>query len=162
MMSTWVDFRLDVLASDPEEIQVIELALQEPCEELTAWYAKVCKENSPDLKEIVAFKRTQRIGYVDKARRFDICVEYEDSGLVWSHIQLVSKHFPKAIFLAEYWNIPEPGITVFGPLPLYVGFAAKTRGNTVPPNETDNLASGWAYFGLSISRSSIGTQDKIL
>jgi hypothetical protein len=116
-MSDWVDMTLDVLASDPAEIQEIELALQEPCEELIAWYGKLCSESHldmvADIKKIVAFKRSEKLGYVhasmNKARRFDTYVEYEDSGLVWSHIRLVSKHFPKAIFLARYWNILEYG-----------------------------------------------------
>lgn len=39
-MSNWVDLHLDVLASCPAEINQIERALQEPCDELIAWRAQ--------------------------------------------------------------------------------------------------------------------------
>jgi len=39
-MSNWIDVHLDVLASCPKEINRIERALQEPCDELIAWRAQ--------------------------------------------------------------------------------------------------------------------------
>jgi hypothetical protein len=36
-MSNWVDMHLDALAKSPAEINQIERALQQPCDELVAW-----------------------------------------------------------------------------------------------------------------------------
>jgi len=110
-MSNSVLVRLDVLASEPAEIKEIELALQDPCEELIAWYAKERNENpvniTSDIKEVVAFKPTRNLGYVhesvNKARRFENSFK-RSWGLVWSHVYFVSRDFPKAIFLARYWD----------------------------------------------------------
>jgi len=111
-MSNWVDVHLDVLAASPDEINKIEISLQEPCDELIAWRAQVCGENPKEIagnvKEIVSFKDIRDLGYVDpsvnKARRFDN--EWKDRfwGLVWSHVSFVSRHYPSAIFLAQYWD----------------------------------------------------------
>ena len=111
-MSNWIDMRLDVLASSPEEINKIEAALQEPCEELLAWVAKKwsadAKEIAVDVKALVTFKPKCNLGYVDpainKARRFES--EWKDKfwGVVWSHVLFVSEAFPEAIFLGEYWD----------------------------------------------------------
>jgi hypothetical protein len=111
-MSNWIDLRLDVLASGPEEINKIERALQEPCDELIAWRAQLCSENPEDIaaniKEIVSFKPIRNLGYVhpsvNKARRF--ASEWKDRfwGLVWGHVHFVSRDFPRAIFLAQYWD----------------------------------------------------------
>jgi hypothetical protein len=38
-MSNWVDVQLDVLAASPDEVNQIERALQNPCDELIAWRA---------------------------------------------------------------------------------------------------------------------------
>jgi len=112
-MSGWVvNVTLDVLASDPPEIKDIEAALQEPSEELIAWYANKCNENhvdmDPDFKEVVVFKQTTKLGYVhesvNKARRFYNSFEEPCWRLVSSHIDLVSEHFPKAICLVQYSN----------------------------------------------------------
>jgi hypothetical protein len=109
-MSNSVDVRLDVLASSPEEINKIEAALQDPCEELLAWVAKKWeanpKEIAADLKPLVAFKPIRNLGYTapqaNKARRFENGLKVKFWGVVVSHIHFVSDAFPKAIFLAEY------------------------------------------------------------
>ena len=77
-MSNWIDMTLDVLAASPDEINRIEAALQEPCEELCAWVAKRWeadpKEIAAEVKALVTFKPTRNLGYVhpsvNKARRF--------------------------------------------------------------------------------------------
>lgn len=111
-MSNWVDIQLDVLAAVPQEIKQIERALQEPCDELIAWCAQrsgvAPKEIAADVKGIVSFKPIRNLGYVDpslnKARRFE--GEWKDrfSGVGWSHVHFVSRDFPTAFFLAQYWD----------------------------------------------------------
>lgn len=111
-MSNWIDVQLDVLASSPEEINQIERALQEPCDELIAWRAQRAgvgpKSIAADIKEVVTFKPVRNLGYVDpsvnKARRFESSWKDKFWGLVWSHIDFVSRDFPKAVFLAQYWD----------------------------------------------------------
>jgi hypothetical protein len=100
------------LASSPEEINKIEIALQEPCEELLAWVAKKWEadpnEIASDLKALVALRPKCNLGSVDpainKARRFEN--EWKDKfwGVVWSHLHFVSEAFPETIFLAEHWD----------------------------------------------------------
>jgi len=112
-MSNWIDVHLDVLASSPAEIAEIESALKTASEELIAWRAqregvepRVIAEN---VKAIVAFKVVGNLGRVDpsvnKARRFEVSFNDSFSGLVWSHVDLVSRDFPNAVFLAEYWDM---------------------------------------------------------
>jgi hypothetical protein len=111
-MSNWVDLHLDVLSSSPDEISRIERALREPCQELIDWRAQQTgdapKEIAGSIKEIVSLKPIRNLGYVhssvNKARRF--AGEWKDkfSGLVWSHVEFVSRDFPSAIFLAQYWD----------------------------------------------------------
>jgi len=111
-MSNWVDLRVDVLASSNVEINQIELALQDPCDELLVWRAEAigvdAKDIAKDVKAIVSFKSTHNLGFlsstVNKARRFEN--EFKDRfwGLVFSHLHFVSRDFPKACFLTEYWD----------------------------------------------------------
>jgi hypothetical protein len=90
-MSDWLDVNLDVLAADPAEIKKIEVALQEPCEELIVWYATICDDPlvncASNIREVVAFKPTCNLGYVresvNKARRFENSSK-KSWGLVWS------------------------------------------------------------------------------
>jgi hypothetical protein len=111
-MSNSVDVHLDVLASSPTEINQIERALQDPCDELIAWRAQLCgedpKEIAANVKEIVTFKPVRNLGYVDpsvnKARRFESSWKDRFCGLVWSHVRFVSRDFPAAVFLAQYWD----------------------------------------------------------
>jgi hypothetical protein len=111
-MSNWVDAHLDVLASSPQMINEIERALQNPCEELIAWRAQLTgedpKEIAANIKEIVSFKPVCNLGYVDpsinKARRFECTWKDKFWGLAWSHVDFVSRDFPKAVFLAQYWD----------------------------------------------------------
>jgi hypothetical protein len=111
-MSNWVDMRLDVLASNPEEINQIERALQEPCGELIAWRAQQTGEDpkkiAASIKEIVSFKLVRNLGFTDlsvnKARRFENTQKDRFWGPVWSHVHFVSADFPKAVFMAEYWD----------------------------------------------------------
>jgi hypothetical protein len=111
-MSNSVDVRLDVLATSPEEINKIEAALQEPSTDLLAWVANKWggspNEIAADVKALVALKPTRNLGYVDpslnKARRFENDWKDKFWGVAWSHVHFVSRDFPEAIFLAEYWD----------------------------------------------------------
>ena len=111
-MSNWVDVQLDVLASSPEEINRIEKALQNPCGELTVWQAQRTGEQSGEiaawLQETVTFQPVANLGYLDpsvnKARRFRNSWKDRFGGLAWSHVHLVSRDFPIAVFLAQYWD----------------------------------------------------------
>jgi hypothetical protein len=98
-MSDWVDVTLDVLASDPAEINNIAAALQERSDDRE--------------KAIVVFRQTKRLGSVhnsvNKARRFEEGFRPTFLRDVWSRIYFVSEHFPKAIFLVGYCNSPECG-----------------------------------------------------
>lgn len=111
-MSNWVDVQLDVLATTSDEIDKIEAALAQPCHELLVWVARKWQRDlekiQADVKDLVLFKPTRNLGYLDqslnKARRFEN--EFKDGswGVVWSHVHFVSAEFPKAIFLAQYWD----------------------------------------------------------
>lgn len=111
-MSNWVDVHLDVLASSPDEINDIENALQNPCAELIAWRAQRAgvepAEIAADIKEIVTFKAVRNLRYVhpsvNKARCFESSWKDRSWGLVWSHVDFVSRNFPRAVFLAQYWD----------------------------------------------------------
>lgn len=78
-MSNWIDVTLDVLASSPEEINKIDAALQQPCQELLAWVAKRSGEDPREIaagvKDLVSFEPKRNLGYVhpsvNKARRFE-------------------------------------------------------------------------------------------
>lgn len=111
-MSNWIHLRLDALAPSVEEINKIEPALRNPCEELVTWVAerdrRDPKKVAENLKTLVAFTPTANLGAVDPllntARRF--VNDWKDwfSGIVWSHLNFVSRDFPDATFLAEYWE----------------------------------------------------------
>lgn len=111
-MGNWIDVRLDVLAPSPDEINKIEAALQQPCEDLLAWVAerwgKDQNEIATDATNLVAFRPIQNLGYMDssvnKARRFQHSFKERSWGVVWSHVYCVSRDFPEAIFLAEHWD----------------------------------------------------------
>jgi hypothetical protein len=112
-MSNWIELRLDVLASCPDEINRIERALQEPGDELIAWCAQRSGEDPQeivaDIKGIVSFKPIRNLGYVhpsvNKARRFQNSFKDRSWGVVWSHVDIISNDFPEALFLREHWNL---------------------------------------------------------
>jgi hypothetical protein len=112
-MSNWIGFDLDVLAGSLAEINQIEAALQEPCDELICWFAGLAdrreQEVVADVKELVSFKPDRNLGHIDpsvnKARRFkNFSKDPYWWGTVMNHIVLVSKQFPTTIFLLEYWD----------------------------------------------------------
>jgi hypothetical protein len=109
-MGNTVDIRLDALAPSVEEINTIDAALREPCDELLAWLFQRTGEDKEriagSLKEILAFKPIRNLGYTDpsinRARRFESFFRDRYWGILRSHMYLVSEHFPATLFLVEY------------------------------------------------------------
>lgn len=111
-MSNWIDYNLDVLASSPAEINQIAERLNQPSFALASWTAQrdgqPVSEVAEGLKELLEFKTVKNLGYVhsdvNKARRFSL--EFKDRyyGIVDSHLIEVSRAFPEAVFLLEYFD----------------------------------------------------------
>jgi len=109
-MSNWIDYDLDVLAGSPAEINQIAERLTQPSTELVAWAAGRCgdppSEVAANLKELVGFKATRNLGYVDasvnQARRFSLSFKSRSYGIVNSHLYEISAEFPSAVFLLTY------------------------------------------------------------
>src|ERR1700722_18165775 len=114
-MGIIIYMQLDVLASSPDEINVIENALKNPCAELIAWRAQMCEMEPKDIaegvKEIVTLNAVHNPRsvhpFVNRAHRFESSWNIKFWGLVFSHIAFVSGDFPNAIFLAEYYDDQE-------------------------------------------------------
>jgi hypothetical protein len=112
-MSNWIDYDLDVLASNPAEINQIAARLNQPSLELATSVAeKSCQlvdEVAERLKELLEFKTLCNLGDVDnttnKARRFRISFKDRHSGVVKSHLSEVSAAFPTAIFMFNYYDM---------------------------------------------------------
>jgi len=111
-MSEWIDCTLDVLATDPKEINNIANALREPSRDLLVRFTKTWPPDEAemgDLREFVGFKAISNLGHlaesVNKARRFRNSFKDHSEGPIYMHLCLVSTAFPNAIFLAHYWNI---------------------------------------------------------
>jgi hypothetical protein len=100
-MSNWIAMRLDVLAPNPEEINKIEAALQQPCQELLEGVAE-------DIRSIVRFTPVGNLGFLDPssntARQFQNRWKDRRTKLVCSHLYFISRDFPDSIFLADYWD----------------------------------------------------------
>ncbi|MGA2859029.1 MAG: hypothetical protein ABSE40_19335 [Candidatus Sulfotelmatobacter sp.] len=109
-MSNWIDYGLDVLASNQDEMNQIAERLNQPSQELANWVAQrfeqPVSEVTEGLKRLLEFKAVKNLGYlnnsVNKARRFSISFNDKRHGIVWSHLLEVSGTFPAAIFLLEY------------------------------------------------------------
>jgi hypothetical protein len=112
-MSNWIDYDVDVLTSNPAEINQIAVRLNQPSLELINWVAQKFSQPVRDvaegLKELLEFKTVRNLGYLDnavnKARRFSISFKDKYSGVVKSHLSEVSEAFPTAIFLVTYYDM---------------------------------------------------------
>ena len=112
-MSNWIDYDLDVLASNPAEINQIAARLNQPSLELATWVAQrfgqPVGEVAEGLKDLIEFKTLCNLGDVDnttnKARRFRISFKDRHSGVVRSHLSEVSAAFPTAIFMINYYDM---------------------------------------------------------
>jgi hypothetical protein len=111
-MSNWIDYNLDVLASNPNEMSHIAERLNESSQELTNWIAQRfgqdVSEVAEGLRQLLQFKAVENLGSVDngvsKARRFSLSFKDRHYGIIDSHLFEVSQAFPAAIFLLEYWD----------------------------------------------------------
>jgi hypothetical protein len=109
-MSNFIDYRLDVLATSPEEINRIGNRLKQPSSELLDWVAARhnCKpdEIAQSLAELVRFGHVRDLFIlgesVNKARRFKNSFKSRFVGIVDSHVFEVSAEFPNAMVLLEY------------------------------------------------------------
>lgn len=113
VMSNWIDYNVDVLASNPREINLIAERIKEPSDELVSRLAEVCDGDvetvANNVRELVEFNATENLGYthdsVNKARQFHTASKDKYSDIVWSHLIEVSEAFPRAIFLLEYFDM---------------------------------------------------------
>lgn len=111
-MSNWIDYRLDVLASSPKEINQIAARLKQPSSKLVDWVAERFhqqpSEAAAGLAELVSFEPVENLFYVhesvNKARRFHNSFR-RWSGIVKSHLFEVSEEFPTAVFLLEHFDM---------------------------------------------------------
>jgi len=111
-MSEWIDCTLDVLATNPKEINDIANALREPSRDLLVRFTTTWPPDEAemgDLREFVGFKPISNLGHlaesVNKARRYQNSFKNHSEGPIYMHLCLVSAAFPDAIFLAHYSNI---------------------------------------------------------
>jgi hypothetical protein len=110
MMSNWIDYELEVLASSPTEINQIEQRMKQPSTKLLDLLPRrfgepVC-EVSGELNGLFEFEATKNLGYVDpsvnRARRFNLSFKDRNCGIVDSHLFEISAEFQSAIFLLTY------------------------------------------------------------
>jgi hypothetical protein len=109
-MSNWIDYRVDVLAGSPAEINEIAERLNQPSSELVNWIAErdgqQANEVTEGLKELLEFKAVRNLGYVsndvNKARRFSLSFKDRHYGIIDNQLAEVSEAFPSAVFLLEY------------------------------------------------------------
>jgi len=111
-MGNWIDYRVDVLANSPAEVNQIAKRLNQPSQELVGRVAgkfgQEVNEVAEGLMDLLEFKPVSNLGYIsnelNKARRFSLAVKDRSFGIVDSHLSEVSEAFPAAIFLVEYFD----------------------------------------------------------
>jgi hypothetical protein len=112
-MSNWIDYKIDVLATSPVEINQIAERLNQPSLEVARWIAERDEEPVNDvleaLKRLLAFKTVKNLGVIaedeNKARRFSLAFKDRNYGIVDGHLIELSEAFPNAIFLLEHWDM---------------------------------------------------------
>ena len=67
-MSNWIDYKLDILAGSPAEINQIAERLNQPSSELANWIARrdgqTVSAVEEGLKELLEFKAVRNLGHV--------------------------------------------------------------------------------------------------
>jgi hypothetical protein len=108
-MANWIDCRLDVLATDPKEINDIANALLEPSRELVVWATGTRPPDDAEIERLRKFFAFQTIrdiyGNPNTARLFENSYKFNFQGLIDGHPYRVSLAFPNAIFLLHYWDM---------------------------------------------------------
>jgi hypothetical protein len=111
-MANIIDYRLDVLAGSPEEINSIAARLKEPSSKLVEWVAGRFNEQPSEAAEhvrmLVSFEPVVNLFAMDenvnKARRFNNSFK-SWTGIVNSHVSEVSSEFPAAVFLLLHYDM---------------------------------------------------------
>jgi len=112
-MSNWIDYKIDVLATSPVEINQIAERINHSSLELARWIAERDQEPFNDvleaLKKLLAFKTVKNLGVIaddeNKARRFSLAFKDKYYGIVDAHLMELSESFPNATILLEYWDM---------------------------------------------------------
>ncbi len=111
-MANIIEYRVEVLASSPDEINRIAARLKEPSKALVDWVAERWgqqdrRDLAENLRSLVAFKPVENLFYVhdsvNKARRFRNSFK-RWSGIVDSHLFEISEEFPTALFMVLYFD----------------------------------------------------------
>src|SRR5271170_5013741 len=101
-MSNWIDYKIDVLATSPVEINQIAERINHSSLELARWIAERDQEPFNDvleaLKKLLAFKTVKNLGVIaddeNKARRFSLAFKDKYYGIVDAHLMELSESFP--------------------------------------------------------------------
>jgi hypothetical protein len=109
-MSNSIDYKLEVLASSPTEINQIGQRMKEPSTRfLNRWarrFGEPVSEVRGELNGLFKFETTKNLGYVDpsvnRARQFNLSFKEKHRGIVDSHLFEISAEFHSAIFLLTY------------------------------------------------------------
>ena len=114
-MSEWIDCTLDVVATNPKEMNDIASALRNPPREFLLVAFAASERRRPDdveieqAREVIAFKTAKDLPHVaeigNKVWRFENSYRTTCEGVIDWHLSDVSAAFPNAIFLADYCNL---------------------------------------------------------
>jgi hypothetical protein len=102
----WCD--VDVLASDPPEMNQISARLRQPSSDWTTKHPgqDASKDETKGLRDLFDCEMVTNLGpthpSLNKARRFGFSFKDKCSGFVRGHLLEVSECFPQAIFLVDY------------------------------------------------------------
>ncbi len=110
-MANPLEYRVDVLASSPEEIDRIAVRLKEPSVELVEWvvtrHPQDRSEATKNIRSLVGFEFVRNLFALDesvnKARRFSNSFK-RWRGIVDSHLFEISEEFPAALFMVEFFD----------------------------------------------------------
>ncbi len=110
-MANIIEYRVDVLATSPDEINRIGARLKEPSKGLVDWVAERFQQERTELEEgmrsLVAFEPMANLfaqhESLNKARRFQNSFK-RWVGIVDSHLFEISEDFPAALFMVEFFH----------------------------------------------------------
>lgn len=109
-MSNWIDYELEVLATSPTEINLIEHRMKQLSTKLLdlllMGFGEPGSEISGGPNGLFDFEATKNLEYVDpnvnRARQFKLSFKAKHSGIVDSHLFEISAEFQSATFLLTY------------------------------------------------------------
>lgn len=111
-MSNSIYYRVDVLASSLTEMNNVAESLKQPSSTLVDWIAEKGRqpvhEVAENIKRLLAFVDVgEVVGFIDsigKTHQFGLSFPQKYHGIVDSHLLEVSRAFPAAVFLLEYFD----------------------------------------------------------